>query len=158
VRILVILATFFAVNGQGGPPMVNSAFENLKDRLIGIWIFVEDEQSYEATFEAVSHGKAVLERNSGFIAVYHSDGDSLVMTLYTRDGNQPRFRALPDEQSASSIKFAFLDITKGEPGSEHINGLETVFKDRDHIVEKWETLQPNGKRSTFAFGLTRKSR
>jgi hypothetical protein len=158
VRILVILATFFAVNGQGGPPIVNSAFENLKDRLIGSWIFVEDEQSYEATFEAVSHGKALLERNSGFIAVYHSDGDSLVMTLYTRDGNQPRFRAPADEQSASSIKFAFLDITNWEPGSEHINGLEIVFKDRDHIVEKWETLQPNGKRSTFAFGLTRKSR
>src|SRR2546421_9452098 len=56
--------------------------------------FTESGQSYDATFEAVAHGHSILERNSGFIAVYHPDGvHSLLMTLYTRDGNQPRFRA-----------------------------------------------------------------
>ena len=138
--------------------MANAAFENLKNRLVGSWTFLEDGKSYEATFEVVSHGNALLERNSGFIAVYHPDALSVLMTLYTRDGNQPRFRAADNRPLSDSIRFSFLDITNWTSDSEHINALEIVFKDRDHVIEKWETLQPDGTKSSFAFELIRKER
>jgi hypothetical protein len=128
----------------------------LKDRLIGNWTFVEDGKSYHAMFETVSHGQALLERNSGYIAVYHRDGKSIAMTLYTRDGNQPRFRARLPDQESESIRFEFLDITNWKFGTDHINGLEIIFGDRNHVIEKWEILQPDGKKSKFTFELTRK--
>jgi hypothetical protein len=29
------------------------------------------------------------------------------------------------------------------------------FKDRDHLIEKWETLNPDGTKTHFEFNLTR---
>ena len=92
----------------------------------------------------------------GFIAVYHPDGDSLLMTLYTRDGNQPRFRANGFEENSRSIRFVFKDITNWKSSTEHINGLQIVLKDEDHVIEKWETLRPDGAKVGFEFELTRK--
>jgi hypothetical protein len=135
---------------------VNPDFERLKNQLTGSWNFVEDGKIYEATFDAVSHGRALLERNSGFIAVYHPDADSLLMTLYTRDGNQPRFRAKGFEENSRSIRFVFKDITNWKSSTEHINGLQIVLKDEDHVIEKWETLRPDGAKVGFEFELTRK--
>jgi hypothetical protein len=157
MRTLIALLALFSVDAQG-VEMVNPDFDNLKSRLLGTWTFVEDNKSYEATFEAVSHGNALLERNSGFIAVYHPDGDSLIMTLYTRDGNQPRFRAKGFEGKSDSVRFVFQDITNWKSGTEHINGLEIVFKDRDHVIERWETLRPDGGKLSFEFELIRKDR
>jgi len=51
----------------------------------------------------------------------------------------------------------FQDITNWKKGTEHINGLELFFKDRDHLMEKWETLSPDGTKTHFQFELTRKS-
>ncbi len=102
-------------------------------------------------------GHAILERNSGFIAVYYPvDVHSLLMTLYTRDGNQPRLRAKGFGENPASITFVFQDITNWKKGTEHINGLELFFKDRDHLIEKWETLNPDGTKARFEFELTRK--
>jgi hypothetical protein len=138
--------------------LLKADFEGLKSRLVGTWSFTENGQPYDATFEAVAHGHAILERNSGFIAVYHPDGvHSLLMTLYTREGNQPRLRAKGFGENPASITFAFRDITNWKKGTEHINGLELFFKDRDHLIEKWETLNPDGTTTHFEFDLTRKS-
>jgi hypothetical protein len=38
----------------------------------------------------------------------------------------------------------FQDITNWKKGTEHINGLELSFKGREHLSEKWETLNPDG--------------
>ncbi len=157
MRTLIALITLLALSAQG-MEMVNPDFDNLKNRLLGTWTFIEDNTSYEVRFEAVSHGNALLERNSGFIAVYHPDGPSIMMTLYTRDGNQPRFRAKELGRKSQSIRFVFLDITNWKSGTEHINGLEIVFKDRDHVIERWETLQPDRKKVIFDFELIRKIR
>jgi hypothetical protein len=132
----------------------NDDFENLKKRLTGTWTFSESNRIYAATFETISHGHALLERNSGFIAVYHRDREAIMMTLYTRDGNQPRFRAKGFE--GNSIRFVFQDITNWKSGTEHISGLEIFFKDQGHVIEKWETLQPDGTKLPFEFELTRK--
>ena len=167
MRMAGIALVLFTLAGAHGAELLNSDFEDLKRRLVGpplregdsatsTWSFTENGQSYDATFEAVAHGHAILERNSGFIAVYHPDGvHSLVMTLYTRDGNQPRFRA-KGFGGNPSITFVFQDITNWKRGTEHINGLELFFKDRDHLIEKWETLKPDGTKTHFEFELTRK--
>ncbi|MGZ5545838.1 MAG: hypothetical protein ACXWIU_14315, partial [Limisphaerales bacterium] len=95
--------------------------------------------------------------NPGFIAVYHPGGvHSLLMTLYPRKGNQPRLSAKGFGENPASIVFAFKDITGWTEGTEHINGLELLFKDRDHLSEKWETLKPDGTKTHFEFELTRK--
>jgi hypothetical protein len=156
MRTLSLLLLLFALGAQADSSTGAAGFDRVKDRLIGIWAFIEDGKSYETTFELVSHGQALLERNSGYIAVYHPDGQSIAMTLYTRDGNQPRLRAAAPDQAAESITFAFADITNWKSGTEHVNGLEIVFKDPNHMIEKWEILQPDGKKSRFSFELTRK--
>jgi len=151
--LVVFLATDSGASKEGNPD-----FEKLKSRLTGSWNVVEENRAYDATFEEVSHGRALPERNSGFIAVYHPDGGSLLMTLYTRDGNQPRFRARGFEENHRSIRFIFQDITNWKSGTEHINGLQIVFKDQDHVVEKWETRRPDGGKAGFEFELTRKKK
>jgi len=79
------------------------------------------------------------------------------MTLDTRDGNQPRLRATGFGENPASITFVFQDITNLEKGTEHINGLEFFFKDRDHLIEKWETLKPDGTKTHFEFEPIRKT-
>jgi hypothetical protein len=139
-----------------GAQSLNADFETLKGRLVGTWSFNEKGQSYDATFEAVAHDHAILERNSGFIAVYYPDGvHSILMTLYTRDGNQPRLLAKGFSENPAMLVFTFKDITGWMKGTEHINGLELFFRDRDHVIEKWENLNPDGTKMYFQFELTR---
>jgi hypothetical protein len=73
------------------------------------------------------------------------------------DGNQPRLRAKGFGENPASITFVFQDITNWKKGTEHINGLELFSKDRDHLIEKWETLNPDGTKTHFEFELTRTS-
>jgi hypothetical protein len=54
------------------------------------------------------------------------------------------------------MMFAFKDITNWTKGTEHINRLKLFFKDRDHLIEKWEILKPDGTKVHFQFELTRK--
>ena len=161
MRTAGIALALFALAGVHGADLSNSDFEDLKGRLVGpplrdgygatsTWSFTKNGQSYDAMFEAVAHGHAILERNSGFIAVYHPDGvHSLLMTLYTRDGNQPRLRAKGFGENPNQMIFVFQDITNWKKGMEHINGLELFFKDRDHLSEKGETLNPDGTKTHF---------
>jgi hypothetical protein len=74
IRIAGIAFVLFALTSVHGAEFLNADFEDLKSRLIGTWRFTENGQPYEATFEVVAHGHAILKRNSGFIAVYHPDG------------------------------------------------------------------------------------
>jgi hypothetical protein len=73
------------------------------------------------------------------------------------DKNQRRLRAKSLGENPNSITFAFQDITNWKEGTEHINGLELFFKDRDHLSEKRETLKPDGTKGHFEFELTRKT-
>jgi hypothetical protein len=79
MRTAGIALVLFALAGVHRAELLNSDFEDLKRRLVGppsregygatsTWSFTENGQSYDATFEAVAHGHAILERNSGFIA------------------------------------------------------------------------------------------
>jgi hypothetical protein len=59
-------------------------------------------------------------------------------------------------ENPASITFVFQDITNWKKRTEHINRLELFFKDRDHLIEKWETLNPDRTKTHFEFELTRK--
>jgi hypothetical protein len=167
MRMTGIASVLLVLMAVHGAESLNADFEELKRRLGGppsadgsyarsTWNFTENGKSYDATFEAVAHGHAILERNSGFIAVYYPDGvHSILMTLYTRDGNQPRLHAKGFGENPNSMVFTFKDITGWTKGTEHMNGLELFFKDRVHLIEKWETLNPDGKKTHFEFELTR---
>ena len=50
--------------------------------------------------------------------------------------------------------FTLKDITGWTKGTERINSLELFFKDSDHLIEKWETLKPDGTKTHFEFELT----
>src|SRR6266436_3531599 len=94
MRVASVALVLFALAGLHGANLLNADVETLKRRLVGTWTFTENGQSYDATFEAVAHGHAILERNSGFIAVYHPDGvHPLLMTLYTRDRKSTRLNS-----------------------------------------------------------------
>ena len=149
----------FALTSVHGAELLNADFEDLKRRLAGTWTFTENGRSNDATFEVVANGQAILERNSDFIAVYYPDGfHSLLMTLYTREGNQPRLQADGFGENPAMMLFAFKDISGWTKGTEHINGLELFFKDRDHLIEKWETLKPDKTKTHVEFELTRKAK
>jgi hypothetical protein len=52
MRMVVVALVTLAVTGAHGAELLNSDFENLKNRLTGTWSFMENGQSYDATFEA----------------------------------------------------------------------------------------------------------
>ena len=43
-------------------------------------------------------------------------------------------------RNPNQMIFVFQDITNWEKGTEHINGLELFFKDREDVTETWERL------------------
>ena len=158
MRMTGIALALVALACIHGAELLNADFDDLKSRLVGKWSFTENGQSYDATFEAVAHGHAILEHDSGFIAVDHPDGvRSLLMTLHMRDGNQPRLRAKGFSENPNQMIFVFRGITNWKKGTERINGLELFFKNRDHLIEKWETLKAKGTKAHFEFQLTRKT-
>jgi hypothetical protein len=132
-----------------------SDFDRLKQRLEGKWTFLEDKQPYETTFEIMSHGAALLERNTGFSVVYYPDGTTLMMTLFTKDGYQVRLRASGADKEGSLIQFAFQDATNLAPHAAHITGLTLEFRSRNHVLERWRMVDKRGTESNFAFELTR---
>ena len=86
------------------------------------------------------------------------EGGSLDRSLHAKhdvsergDGNQLRLRAKGFGENPVSITFVSQDITnwKKERNSNFF------LKDRDHLSEKWETLNPHGTKTHFEFDLMR---
>ena len=66
-----IALVLFAIASVHGAELLNADFETFKSRLVGppsressgatsTWSFTENGKSYDATFEAVAHGHAIL--------------------------------------------------------------------------------------------------
>ena len=157
MRILISVAMAWLVTSIAGVAAngVSRDFSTLKSKLEGSWTFVEDGKKYDTTFEAVSQGAALLERNSGFTVMYYPNGTALMMTLFTKDGPQIRLQAPGLDAKTNSVNFTFKDATNLPTGAGHINGLRLTFKDTNHVLETWSMLSASGSQSTFAFELTR---
>jgi hypothetical protein len=92
--------------------------------------------------------------NNAYVGMYSVDQNSILLTLFTKDGNQPRLRA-PAESSGDTIDFSFVDISNLKPKQGYINGLSIKFIDRNKIVETWSWHQ-DGSDYKFSFEMKRK--
>jgi len=159
VLLLLVLitssASSFPASGEA-----SAAFERLK-QLAGEWEGKTPDGTFvQVSYELVSSGTVLMERlgssdEPSMISVYHIDGDSLIMTHYCSEGNQPRMRAaLPGE--ANRIKFNFFDGTNlGKSSHGHMQSLVVTFEDKDHMRQEW-TSRHGGKEATAVFNFARK--
>lgn len=111
------------------------AFERLKG-LAGEWDATEEGRPSPAQFERLAGGTVVMQR-SGFVAMYHLDGDSLLVTGYTHDGNQPRLRAKGASLQAERFEFKYVDATNLKAGATHADGLEIAFQPDGSFRQTW---------------------
>jgi hypothetical protein len=114
----------------------------------------------ELVFRVTANGSTVVEtmfpgQPHEMINTYHMDGDRVLVTHYCAQGVQPRMKLVSSE--GDTLKFDFLDCTNLKPGESHMGGLELIISG-DKLVEKWATLDKDGKPSQhMTFELKRKA-
>jgi hypothetical protein len=133
------------------------ALERLSS-LQGRWHLTEGAIDTDATFETIARGHAVLEKNEGFAATYYLDGDTLMMTLFTSDGVQPRFRSTGLTDGGTAIAFTLVDMTNLAPGGGYINSLALDLSRTDVVTETWGWHDEHGVDSSFDIVLRRAAR
>lgn len=161
-RLAVIAAMLLGAMAGSALAEGNPGFERLKT-LVGEWeTTTQDGGRSTVTYEVVSAGSALLERIGGdlhaeadMVSVYHPDGSGLVMTHYCSAGNQPRMKAEAPGADATSLHFAFLDVTNlAKPGAGHMADLVVTFQDKDHFTQQW-TWKAGEKESVETFHWAR---
>lgn len=117
-----------------------AGYEKLKS-LVGVWEAKgPGGQSVTTTYRLVADGTAVEETLShgNMVTVYHLDGDSVLLTHYCINDNQPRMRAKGLSADGKTLEFKFVDATNMEkPTAKHMHELKMTFVDADHISEEW---------------------
>ncbi len=142
------------------PYDAKAAFERLKS-LAGEWQAKTKEGNVKVTYEVISGGSALLEREvlpSGgdMVSVYHLDGPRLMMTHYCLAQNQPRLMAKSYDPAKGELVFEFLDVTNlSRPGAGHINGAVFRFVDRDNIKSEWSFVQDGKQQEHEVFEVKR---
>lgn len=126
-----------------------AAFARLRN-LAGQWESQGKGPHARITYEVVSGGNAVLERESNagmpdMITVYYVDGARLLLTHYCMVGNEPRMQARSYNPQTGELQFEFLDITNlASPAGGHMHDARLRLIDNDHIASTWEFYE-NGK-------------
>lgn len=160
-KALLAQADVFArcLRSGGAPePATQKAFDALKS-FAGTWTMDDGSgKTTEDVFELAARSDkgpagatAVVEKNAGYVAVYHPDGDSVLVTLYADDGNQPRLRA------KDGLSFTFVDVTNHRPGVGHMSALSIERLDASRLVETWTFTDAAGKATPVKVTLTRKA-
>ncbi len=142
--LLVVAALCIA----GAPPAAakldgRAAFEQLK-KLEGNW-----KAEKEATFlqlRVVCSGSAVLETMTGadrtqivMTSVYSLDGNELVMTHYSGEGNAPVMKL---KAAAPHLRFEMTKVTNlTDPKAAHMAGVTFVVKDADNLTQEWDSAK-----------------
>ncbi len=68
-------------------------------------------------------------------SVYHMDGQDLRLTHYCGANGPPRLRAALVDETASLIRFSFVDITNlKSPDSGHVNAVELRLHSAQQIT------------------------
>lgn len=158
MNLLLLLAT--AATLSAGPIDAKAGFDAMK-KLEGSWKQVnKDGTTTYLSLSVVSGGSAILEQMTGkdrtrvsMTSVYHLDGDALVMTHYSGQGNQPRMRAGLIEPH--KVKFESYEVLNLKtPTASHMSSVTFTFKDNDHLTQEW-TNKEGSKESRIVFELTR---
>jgi len=126
-----------------------TAFARLKT-LVGQWESVTSSGKMHLSYELVSGGTALLERESSetmpsMVTVYYLDGGRLLLTHYCMAGNQPRMQAKPFNSDTGELNFQFLDATNlTSPAAGHMHNAKIRLVDNNHLSSEWQFYE-NGK-------------
>lgn len=144
------------------PPRVTAAFTKLQS-LAGDWGGKDDDGNpVRTSFKSVVSNTAVLETLSmadmdEMLTVYSIDKDGIALVHYCPTNNQPRMRAVPQDESPRELEFQFQGATNlPDPAAGHEQHLVIQFEDKDHITERW-TWRKAGKDTTMVYHFIRKA-
>lgn len=118
-----------------------AAFEQLK-KLEGNWK-AEKEATY-LSLRVVASGSAVLETMTGadrtkivMTSIYSLDGNELVMTHYSGQGNQPTMKL---KTVAPNLRFEAVRVANlADPKASHMSAVTFVLKDADNLTQEWDS-------------------
>ena len=155
---LVLLSTLFASQRAFTADVPESGIEPLQF-LIGEWKGTDaDGKVFRTVYQLTSGGTSLTETltpsdSPAMTTMYHTDGESVMLTHYCSMNNQPRMKAGTFKPGDKTLVFSFVDATnlKG-PTDAHMHQVTFDFKDRDHFSQTW-VLSKAGKEmpKTFMF-------
>lgn len=137
-----------------------AAFAKLKS-LAGEWEATTDMGKSRLTYEVISGGNSVVERESvekegEMLTVYHLDGNRLLLTHYCVAGNQPRMEAKAFDAHSGELRFQFLDATNfANPGVGHMHNVTLHFVDNNHLSTEWQFFENGQQKFTEKAQYTR---
>lgn len=158
---LFLAAAIFATNPPSTPSNdAAAAFAKIKS-LAGEWEGNTDKGKVRLTYEVISGGNAVAERESGaqmpeMLTVYHLDGNRLLLTHYCVAGNQPRMEATAFDSQTGELRFKFLDATNlASPAAGHMHNVTLHFVDNNHLSAEWQFFENGQPKITETAQYTR---
>ncbi|WP_394834348.1 hypothetical protein LVJ94_48400 [Pendulispora rubella] len=110
-----------APRSMPAPARVSALWEQMGKTMPGTWYARSQERTVTESFRPISNGSALVEdytSSSGrpTASVYHPDGDSLLVTHYCAQGNQPRLRVMTISDDATAAVFRLVDATNLREG------------------------------------------
>ncbi len=129
--------------------------------LAGTWeIRGETDWEMGSTFTVSSNGSAVREvmfpgMPHEMTNMYHMDGDSIVMTHYCAEGNQPRMRCVAAGPDRLTFRFdSVTNLTKDDKG--FMGEMTLVFVDSNNFQQIWRHMGGEKPTDPFTFYYRRK--
>lgn len=158
--IFLISVTVTGATPGDRPSEASAAFDLLKT-LVGEWQGETEHGKSHLSYELVSGGTALVERDSSdtmpaMLTVYHLDGDRLLLTHYCMAGNQPRMQAKAFNAQTGEVDFKFLDATNlTSPNAGHMRNAKIRIVDKDHLTAEWQFYEDGKPKATESFKYTR---
>jgi hypothetical protein len=160
--ILVASLFVFSVSHASSPKTAIAAFARLQ-ALAGDWEGKDDnDHAAKTSFKQVASNTAVLETLSmsgmeEMLTLYSLDTDGIALVHYCPTNNQPRMRAIPQEDAPKELTFQFQSATNlSDLAVGHEHQLVITYEDKDHITEQW-TWRKDGKDTKMTYHFVRKS-
>jgi hypothetical protein len=147
-----------AAPAMPAPAPLAPTFEKMKT-LVGDWTGKGPEgHTIKLSYTLTSGGSALVETmdpgdHAAMTTIYHSDGDSVMLTHYCGLANQPRMRAKAGDKE---LAFAFVDATNlPSADAPHMHSLKLTMEDNDHLTQEW-TFRAAGQERPEVFRFERK--
>jgi hypothetical protein len=149
--LTLVLCTLPAVAADipTAPTSASAAFNRLKS-LVGQWDADTNMGKLHLTYELVSGGHVLLERESSdshptMVTAYYLDGGQLVLTHYCMLGNVPHMVARKINLDTGEITFDLANAANlAGDQAEHMHAASIRLLDADHFASTW-TLFENAK-------------
>lgn len=144
------------------PEQTAAMFGQVKS-LEGTWEMSDEKGNamVAAVFAVSSNGSVVREvmfpgAPHEMTNVYHMDGQTLLVTHYCAEGNQPVMRART--ATPGRIAFAFDSITNfTDPSESYMGELTLVIVDKDHVRQEWVSFKEGKRQPPVVFELKRRA-